>query len=351
MRWPPPDGVGSRYPARSRCHRSPSPGASQRSPNSRATPSVTARPSNPSISRWPATSPRTRPTPGCPPVNQACTCCSSARSVWYCFQSPSGRLVPSVATRTTLAPAVCQASAVVSVSGCGVVLKVVRSSGGWGPTHPRAWTWMGGPADGRGGGQRCPAMALVGFMTKRSRSSAVAVGWKAKCMRTNGTSESSSPASFAPSWRVWPSGSRPSAIRAAAHSVVPVATRLVWSVLMRGLLSAVGWSACRRGAGLAAAGGAVGGGLEGGLVALLRGGGRGGGGVLRGRCGGRGGGGCRGGGLGERRLVRGHPCAGAHVVGALNEGEQGPRLEAGAGGDLADPAQDHAAAGGEAGHD
>src|SRR5690606_35788369 len=117
------------------------------------------------------------------------------------------------------------------------------------------------------------------------------------------------------------------------------------------LLSAVGWSACRRGAGLAAAGGAVGGGLEGGLVALLRGGGRGGGGVLRGRCGGRGGGGCRGGGLGERRLVRGHPCAGAHVVGALNEGEQGPRLEAGAGGDLADPAQDHAAAGGEAGHD
>src|SRR5690606_31938228 len=115
--------------------------------------------------------------------------------------------------------------------------------------------------------------------------------------------------------------------------------------------AAVGWSACRRGAGLAAAGGAVGGGLEGGLVALLRGGGRGGGGVLRGRCGGRGGGGCRGGGLGERRLVRGHPRASAHVVGALNERQQGPRLEARAGGDLADPAQDHAAARGEAGHD
>src|SRR5690606_37407580 len=94
------------------------------------------------------------------------------------------------------------------------------------------------------------------------------------------------------------------------------------------------------------------GGLEGGLVALLRGGGRGGGG---GRCGGggggRGGGGCRGGGLGERRLVRGHPRASAHVIGALNERQQGPRLEARAGGDLADPAQDHAAARGEAGHD
>src|SRR5690606_9591073 len=234
MRWPPPDGVVSRYPARSRFHRSPSPEASQISPNSRATPSATARPSNSSISRWLETSPRTRPTPGCSSANQVCSCSGVARTVWASFQFPAGRLVPSVATRTTLAPAVCQASAVVSVSCGGVVLKVRAPR--WGGARPSVCVDVDGRACGRGG-----CCGLVRLPPRRG-----------------------------------------------------------------------------------ARGGRRRGGLEGGLVARRRGGGRGGGGVLRGRGGGRGGGGCRGGGLGERRLVRGHPRASAHVIGALNERQQGP---------------------------
>src|SRR5690606_14135925 len=76
-------------------------------------------------------------------------CCSSARSVWYCFQSPRGRLVPSVATRTTLAPAVCQASAVVSVSCGGVVLKVRAPR--WGGARPSVCVDVDGRACGRTG--------------------------------------------------------------------------------------------------------------------------------------------------------------------------------------------------------